>query len=79
MGRYFGFRGSRLQMATVFLVVCPAYICMGYNMAVAGGLLTLPSFVEQFPQLDTINTTGAQNKLNANIQGPSPFFIVNYT
>jgi hypothetical protein len=79
MGRYFGFRGSRLHMAAVFLVVCPAYICMGYSLAVAGGLLTLPSFVEQFPQLDTINTTGPQNKLNANIQGPSPFFIVNYT
>ncbi|KAJ6109949.1 hypothetical protein N7486_002184 [Penicillium sp. IBT 16267x] len=69
MGRYFGLRGSRLHLATVLLVVCPAYICFGYNLAVAGGLLTLPSFVEQFPQLDTINTTGAQNKLNSNIQG----------
>ncbi|KAJ5433629.1 uncharacterized protein N7458_012785 [Penicillium daleae] len=69
MGRYFGFRGSRLQIATVFLVVCPAYICFGYNLAVAGGLLTLPSFMEQFPQLNTINITGAQNQLNSNIQG----------
>jgi len=35
-------------------------------------VLTLESFVKVFPQLDTINTTGAQNKYNGNIQGPSP-------
>lgn len=58
-------------MATVLLVVCPAYICFGYNLAVAGGLLTLPSFVAQFPEVNTIDITGAQLKKNTNIQGLS--------
>ncbi|KAM0473689.1 hypothetical protein ACHAPX_008094 [Trichoderma viride] len=69
MGRFLGLRGSKLSMATIILVVGPAYFTFGYNLAVAGGLLTLESFVKQFPQMDTINTTGAQNKLNSNIQG----------
>jgi MFS family permease len=30
--------------------------------------------MEQFPQLNTINTTGAQNQLNSNIQDPPSFF-----
>lgn len=71
MGRYFGLRGSSLNIATILLVVCPAYICFGYNLAVAGGMLTLQSFVDQFPQMDTISTKGAQNKLNSDIQGLS--------
>jgi hypothetical protein len=71
MGRFLGLRGSSLNVATILLVVFPAYMCFGYNLAVAGGLLTLPSFIAQYPQMDTINTTGAQNKLNTNIQGKS--------
>lgn len=40
-------------------------------MSVAGGLLTLPAFNEQFPRMDTINTTGDLNKENSTIQGQS--------
>jgi hypothetical protein len=71
MKRFWGLRGSRLNIATILMVVCPAYLCYGYNQAVTGGVLTLESFVKVFPQLDTINTTGAQNKYNENIQGLS--------
>jgi hypothetical protein len=42
-------------------------------MSVAGGLLTLPAFNEQFPRMDTINTTGDLNKENSTIQGQSEF------
>jgi len=76
MQRYFGLRGSSLNAATIVLVVCPAFLCYGYNQAVAGGLLTLQSFVLTFPKLDTINTQGAQQHLNSNVQGQSVCYII---
>ncbi|EAW14400.1 putative MFS sugar transporter [Aspergillus clavatus NRRL 1] len=69
MAPYFGLRGSALSNAIIWLVVCPAFVTYGYNLSVAGGLLTLESFVRTFPQLDTINTTGAQQHTNSTIQG----------
>ncbi|KAL5365780.1 general substrate transporter [Aspergillus floccosus] len=66
---YLGLRGNALLRAAVMLVVCPTFVCYGYNMSVAGGLLTLETFNLQFPQMDTINTTGAQNHYNSQIQG----------
>lgn len=71
MAPYFGLRGSALSRAIICLVVCPAFITYGYNLSVAGGLLTLESFVETFPQIDTVNTTGAQQHYNSTIQGMS--------
>lgn len=81
MKKYFGFRGSRLNHATIYLIVCPAFLCFGWNQAVVGGVLTLTSFVKTFPDMDTINLTGnltsAQILVNSRIQGtfvitPSP-------
>lgn len=69
MKKYFGLRGSSLNRAIVFLVVWPAFGCYAYNLAVMGGLLTLNSFIETFPLLDTITTTGAQQHYNSQIQG----------
>ncbi|OAG42008.1 hypothetical protein AYO21_03743 [Fonsecaea monophora] len=66
---YLGLRGKRLTTALIVMVVCPAYILIGYNNAAAGGLLTLPSFVETFPRIDTVNTAGKQQADNARIQG----------
>lgn len=66
MARFMGFRGHRLNIATILLVVLPAYMCFGYNLAVAGGLLTMPSFIAQFPKMDTVNNS---SKFNSNIQG----------
>lgn len=73
MAPYFGLRGSSLSRAIIMLAVCPAFICYGYNLTVAGGLLTLESFVDIFPQLDTINTKGAQQRYNSTIQGIHTF------
>ncbi|KAF3398609.1 Sugar transporter STL1 [Penicillium rolfsii] len=66
---YMGLRGNALLRAAVMLVVCPTFTCYGYNMSVAGGLLTLPAFNTQFPRMDTINTTGAEKADNSTIQG----------
>lgn len=51
------------------LVVCPTFICYGYNMSVAGGLLTLDAFSTQFPRMDTLHTTGALEHDNSTSQG----------
>ncbi len=69
MQRYWGLRGSRIIWAALFLIVFPAYTCFGFNQAVAGGVLTLESFVGTFPAIDTINTSGAQESHNSTIQG----------
>lgn len=69
MAQYLGLRGPALIRAIIWLVVCPAFTCYGYNLSVAGGLLTLESFVRMFPLLDTINTKGAQQSHNSTIQG----------
>lgn len=67
--QYFGLRGQSLNRATILLVTLPSFMAYGYNQSVAGGLLTLRAFADQFPQMDTIFTTGAQQAYNAKIQG----------
>jgi hypothetical protein len=69
MSPYFGLRGSRLNAAVIILVVCPAFLCYGYNQGVMGGILTLKSFIHAFPQMDTLDTKGAEQHLNSQIQG----------
>lgn len=66
---YLGLRGNALLRAAVWLVVFPAFTCYGYNMSVVGGILTLDSFSQQFPQMDTINAPKSEEKLRSQIQG----------
>jgi hypothetical protein len=66
---YLGLRGNALLRAAVALVVFPTFTCYGYNMSVAGGLLTLPAFNKQFPRMDTINSEGDLKAENSMIQG----------
>jgi hypothetical protein len=69
MAPYFGLRGTLLNRAIIWLVVCPAFLCYGYNQGVTGGLLTLESFVKTFPSMDTLTTTGEEQHYNSTIQG----------
>lgn len=69
MAPYLGLRGNALLRAAVMLVVCPTFTCYGYNMSVAGGLLTLDAFNSQFPRMDTIHTEGTLQEQNSQIQG----------
>lgn len=69
MQEYWGLRGSRLIWAVLIVIVGPAYTCFGYNQGVAGNVLTLESFVNVFPQIDTVNTTGPREQHNSTIQG----------
>lgn len=69
MAPYFGLRGAALSRAIMWLVVCPAFVTYGYNQGVTGGLLTLKSFAEEFPQMNTLTTTGSEKHYNSTIQG----------
>lgn len=69
MRQYWGLRGSKITWAALILIVGPAYTAFGYNQAVAGNVLTLPAFVQVFPQIDTVNTHGAAEQHNSTIQG----------
>lgn len=59
----------------MWLVVCPAFVTYGYNQGVMGGLLTLESFVETFPQMNTLTATDAEKTYNSTIQGKLKYYI----
>lgn len=69
MAPYFGLRGPSLNRAIMWLIVCPAFVTYGYNQGVMGGLLTLESFAETFPQMNTITASEADKTYNSTIQG----------
>lgn len=64
-----GLRGEKLRSAQIWAVILPAYILFGWNNGVAGPLLDLPTWVETFPRIDTVNTTGAEKTNNSRVQG----------
>ena len=66
---YLGLRGQALSRLIIVLVVAPAFMTYGYNLSVAGGLLTLKNFNEQFPQMNTITAPPEEKSYNSTIQG----------
>ncbi|CAG8935883.1 unnamed protein product [Penicillium salamii] len=66
---FMGLTGRALRLAQVMLVVAPGFFLFGYNQAGVGPLATLPSWVETFPQIDTINTEGAVKSHNSTSKG----------
>ncbi|PYI09588.1 putative MFS sugar transporter [Aspergillus sclerotiicarbonarius CBS 121057] len=61
--------GQSLQLAQIALIVAPAFILFGYNQSGLGPLATLESWVHTFPEIDTVNTTGAQASHNSTSKG----------
>ncbi|MCJ1259265.1 hypothetical protein MMC24_007101 [Lignoscripta atroalba] len=73
--RYFGLTGTRLNVAIGALAGLDFFL-FGYDQGVMGGLLTLPSFVKTFPEIDVTqaaqaNLTSAQTNHRSTIQGIS--------
>lgn len=66
--RFWSVRGSRLHLA-IWIEAFFGVMVFGYNMGAAGAVLNNPSFNDQFPQINTITTTGAQRQHNSTIQG----------
>ncbi|PYH48726.1 general substrate transporter [Aspergillus saccharolyticus JOP 1030-1] len=62
-------KGPALRYAQIFLVSLPSFVLFGYNQSGVGGLDDFTSWIRQFPQIDTVNTTGAQESHNATGQG----------
>ena len=60
--------GKRLELIQTCLIALPSFILFGYNQSGIGGLLSINSWVETFPEIDTIHTTGAQKATNSTIQ-----------
>ncbi|KAJ5682238.1 hypothetical protein N7462_005403 [Penicillium macrosclerotiorum] len=63
------FRGKAARIAQALLIVAPAFIAFGYNQSGLGPLATLQSWVEVFPEIDTINTSGAVKSKNSTLKG----------
>lgn len=60
------FRGARLRYALAFTGAA-AWILQGYDQGVMNGLLTLPTFYNQFPSINT--STPELDSKNATLQG----------
>ncbi|KAG5368663.1 Sugar transporter STL1 [Yarrowia sp. C11] len=66
---FMGFRGQKLHHY-VATVAGMGFLLFGYDQGVMGGLLTLPSFVKQFPKMDTSDYLPPDVKsFNTTIQG----------
>ena len=61
-------QGESLQRMIAVLGAV-AFLVQGYNQAMMNGFMTLPSFLEMVPQVDTTHTTGSQKSHNSTIQG----------
>ncbi|KAJ6007275.1 sugar transporter [Penicillium herquei] len=60
---------ERLSWLQTSLITAPAFILYGYNQSGLSALLKLPTVVQMFPQIDTINTYGSQKSTNSTIEG----------
>ncbi|KAK9371577.1 general substrate transporter [Lipomyces chichibuensis] len=67
--KFMKLQGASLQLAQTLLVVAPAFILFGYNMSGIGGLLNLPSWVKQFPEIDAVDAKGHEKFHKSTIQG----------
>ena len=77
--RFFGLRGFKLNLA-VGVLAGLNFLLFGYDQGVMGGLLTLPSFYNVFPEIDTTSarykslSVSAQNH-QSTVQGLSERFV----
>lgn len=67
--KFFGLTGQSLTVLQLGLIVCPAFILFGYNQAGLGGLLTEEDWVKTFPEIDTVNSKGAEKSRKSTLQG----------
>ncbi|KAJ4386431.1 hypothetical protein N0V93_009327 [Gnomoniopsis smithogilvyi] len=67
--RFYGLRGTNLNIA-IAVIAGTDFALFGYDQGVMGGLLTLPSFLQYFPEVDTTNPPpGYTSSQASNIQG----------
>lgn len=69
-GRYFGLEGTKLNIA-IGVIAGIDFLLFGYDQGVMGGLLTLPSFLETFPEIDVAAAPPERQSHVSTIQGIS--------
>ena len=69
MTRFLGLRGSRLNHVALLGVVMPAIMSLGYNQGLLGGVLTMPWFESQFPEIDVSNALPSEKHHKSTLQG----------
>ncbi|KAJ5689466.1 hypothetical protein N7462_003858 [Penicillium macrosclerotiorum] len=67
MTRFLGLKGNSLNVVAILGVLMPAILSVGFNAASLGGVLSLPSFEKQFPQIDVVDAPNP--KYASTIQG----------
>jgi hypothetical protein len=50
------------------LVALPSFILFGWNQSGVGGLLSIESWVETFPEIDVIHATAAEKASRSTVQ-----------
>lgn len=68
MAPYFGLTGSKLH-AAVWAEACVAVAIFGYNGPAGGGVLSMPSFREQFPSIDVLDAPASEQHSKSVLQG----------
>lgn len=63
MAPYLGLSGKSLNFI-IGIIGATAFALQGYDQAVGNGILTLKTFLNVFPQTDTLDTKGAQKSHN---------------
>ena len=67
--KFYGLTGLRLNVA-IAIIAGVDFALFGYDQGVMGGLLTLPSFTQYFPEIDTTNPPPGWTESQAsNVQG----------
>lgn len=67
--KFYGLTGTKLNIA-VAVVAGTDFALFGYDQGLLGGLLTLPSFLHYFPEIDVVNPPPGSSPSHAsNIQG----------
>ncbi|KAH8726054.1 general substrate transporter [Phaeosphaeriaceae sp. PMI808] len=64
MKKFYGLRGLKLNVA-IAIVAGTDFALFGYDQGVMGGLLTLPSFLKHFPEIDTVNPPPGSSQSHA--------------
>ncbi|KAK6439446.1 hypothetical protein LTR95_004353 [Oleoguttula sp. CCFEE 5521] len=66
--RFYGLTGTRLNIA-IAVIAGTDFALFGYDQGVLGGLLTLPSFLHYFPEIDIYSKPKAEQGTASNVQG----------
>lgn len=67
--RHFGLTGNALSNLQLALIVGPSFVLFGYNQAGIGGLLSEEDWVKTFPEIDVVNSEGAEKSRKSTLQG----------